>query len=490
MNTIAKNTFYLYGRQIVTTVVALYSSRVVLQALGVTDLGIYSVVGSVVTIFAFASGAVSSAANRFLTYALGKNDEACLKEVFACSLSMQIMVAVVILLLIESAGVWFLNCKMNIPEGRLMTANIVLQSMAFGTVIGILAMPFSAVFGAHEQMGFPSLMSLLDAMMKLGAAIVVLHYGADRLMLYALLLLLLPVVETVVVTVVSKKRFKEVTLRPRYEKDLMKDMCRYAGWCLAGAVGVTGRNSGVNVVINMLCGVAVNASRGLACQVSAQVMGLAANLQSAFAPQITKRYAAHDEAGMIRLLMKCCTYSFFLTCMLAVPLFLRIDYVMHLWLGIVPQYLKEFTLLVIIMEMLYWLATPIGTAIGATGDNKWYQTVMAIIMLADIPVTYLILTSRVEPYYAVFGSIVIALISLIVGVVLLKNKVAALSFLACMRQTFKCCVGAVFIISACYLPHILLDENLMGLAVICGCSMLSTFIVFTATKAKTEMGYE
>lgn len=471
--------------------VALYSSRVVLQALGVTDLGIYSVVGSVVTIFTFASGAVSSATNRFLTYALGKNNnQAIIKEVFACSLSMQIMMAVVILLLIESAGVWFLNCKMNIPEERLMTANMVLQCLAFGCLIGILAMPFSAVFGAHEQMGFPSLLGLFDVMMKLGAAVVVLHYGADRLLLYALLLLLLPIVETIIVTQVSRRRFKEVTFKPRYEKDLMKDMCRYAGWCLAGSVGVTGRNSGVNVVVNMLCGVAVNASRGLACQVSAQVMGLAANLQSAFAPQITKRYAAHDEEGMIRLLMSCCTYSFFLICMLAVPLFLRADYVMHLWLGVVPQYLKEFTLLVIITEMLYWLATPIGTAIGATGDNKWYQMVMAVIMLADVPVTYLILASGVEPYYAVLGSIVIALTSLIVGFVLLKNKIAALSFMVCMRQAFKCCVGAIFIFSACYLPHVLMDENLMGLAVICGCSMLATYMVFAATKAKTGMGYE
>lgn len=478
MNKIVQNTLYLYGRQVVTTILALFTSRIVLQALGVVDLGVYGVVGSVVTMFAFVSGAVSSATGRFLTFGLGKGDINKLRDTFACSLLMHIIIAIAVFFLLETAGVWFLNNKMNIPPERMMAANYVLQCVLISTMIGVVAMPFGAVFGAHEQMGFTSMMSLLNVLLKLGAIIIVYHSDTDRLTLYATLLLVLSIIETIITTLVSRKRFKEVTFRPRYIKDVVSDMSRYAGWSLTGSVGVMGRNSGVNIVVNMLCGVAVNASRGLACQISAQMMGLAANLQTAFSPQITKRYAAHDEEGMLRLTIRCSKYSFFLICLLSIPLFLRMHAVLQLWLGQVPPYLMEFAILIMVMEMIYWVATPIGVAIGATGNNKWYQVSMAIIMLLDVPVSYLLLRTGVDPYYAVFGSIVIAMVAFMAGMLLLKREIELLSLSEWLLQIVRCVVAATIAFFICYLVHCVLADNLLGFLAVCGCSLLFTTSLF------------
>ena len=478
MNRILRNTMYLYGRQVVTVLLALYTSRVVLQALGTTDLGVYGVVGSVVTMFAFISGAVSSATSRFLTFGLGKGDMKKLKEVFACSLLLHIIIAMIVLVLIETVGLWFLNHQANIPMERMGAANYVMQCVLVATIIGIIAVPFSAVFTAHEQMGFLSLMSLIDALLKLGAIILVYHSEADRLMLYVTFLMFLPILPTLVVIIIGKRRFEEVTFRPRYTKDIFADMSRYASWSLVGATGVMGRNSGVNIVVNMTCGVVVNASRGLACQVSAIAMGLAANLQSAFSPQITKRYAAHDEQGMIQLLMRCCKYSFFLICLLSFPLFLRADYILRLWLGQVPPYLLEFATLIMVVELIYWVATPIGVAIGATGNNKWYQVSMAIIMLLDVPVSYLLLRTGMKPYYAVFGSIVIALMAFMAGLVLLKRNINIFSIRQFIKVMMQSIGAALLSFALCFVIHTLIGNQLIGLAIVCCSSVLFTTTTF------------
>lgn len=474
MNRIVKNTLYLYGRQVVTVILALYTSRIVLQALGAADLGVYGVVGSVVTMFAFVSGAVSSATNRFLTFGLGKGDINALKDIFSCSLLLQIIIAIIVFMMVETIGVWFLNHKMNISPERLSAANYVLQCVLVSTIIGILSIPFSAVFAAHEQMGFLSMMGLLDALLKLGTITVVSYAATDRLMLYATLLILLPVIGTFIVIIRGKRKFPEVTFRPRYIRSVITEMSRYAGWSLTGAMGVMGRNSGVNIVVNMLCGVVVNASRGLACQVSAIVMGLAANLQSAFSPQITKRYAAHNEEGMVRLMTQCSKYSFFLITLLAIPLFLRAKYVLQLWLGQVPQYLLEFAMLIIVLEMFYWVATPIGVAIGATGDNKWYQVSMAIIMLLDVPVSYLLLRAGVQPYNAVFGSIGISIIALIVGLMLLKEKVNVFSVNDFTREMLQSVGATVLAFALCFAIHTLVGNHLAGLIAVCCSSLIVT----------------
>lgn len=478
MNRIAKNTVYLYGRQVLTALISLYTSRVVLQALGVADLGVYNVVGSVVTMFTFVSGAVSSATCRFLTFGLGKGESKWMSDIFECSLLMHLMIAIGLALILETVGVWLLNCSLNIPENRMPVANYVLQCVIISTLIGVVMIPFSAVFGAHEQMGFTSLISLVDAVTKLGVIIVVSYSSNDRLTLYATLLLILPVVESLIVVKTAKMRFREVSLRPRYIKSVFADMSRYAGWNLAGAVGVMGRNSGVNVVVNMTCGVVINASRGLACQVSAQVMSLAANLQTAFSPQITKRYAMHDEEGMVRLLMQCCKYSFFLICIFSIPLFLRGGYLMRLWLGQVPDYVLEFTLLIMIVETIYWVATPIGIAIGATGDNKWYQICMATIMLLDMPVSYLLLRTGIEPFYAVYGSIAIAAVAFMVGIALLKRKLAILNIKDIIIQIVRCLIAAFIAIVLCYFVHKALEDNLWGVVAISISSLFFTSLIF------------
>lgn len=478
-NTIAKNTIFLYGRLLLTMFITFFTSRIVLQVLGVEDFGIYNVVGSVVAMFTFLNSGMIQASQRFMSYEMGKGDSGSIKEVFSSSLLIHIIIAVIVFVGVESIGVWFLNAKMNISYERLYAANWVLQCSLLAFSIQVVTVPFLANIIAHERMGIYAIIGFIDALLKLGAIYIVKFTSFDNLVFYSILLLIVPTIQIIAYALYCKKNFEEVSFRPRYIKSMFRGILGFAGWSFVGNMGFTGRSAGVNLVINMLCGVAVNAARGMAYQVSSAIVGFASNFQMAIIPQITKRYAAEDYSGMMSLVLRGSKLSFILLFLVALPLCLRVDYVLGLWLGDVPTYTAEFVALVMVVSIFDSMAIPLGKAIDATGNIKWFQIIVSIVMLLDIPVSYIILLFGVEPFIVMFGSIAVSLVGLFVRLYIIKRRFDMFSIFSYTKDVLLRCLvaaGSSYLICSFLEQYIL--GGFVGLVLVCILSLIISFGLF------------
>ena len=307
---IAKNTLLLYLRMLFLMAVSLYTSRVVLSALGVEDFGIYNVVGGVVTMFSMLSGSLSAAISRFITFELGKGNLPKLKRIFSSSVTIQIILSAIIILLIETVGVWFLNAKMVIPEVRVEAANWVLQFSAITFVINLISIPYNAAIIAHERMSAFAYISILEALGKLVIAYLITVSPIDRLVFYAILMCAVALMVRLTYGRYCKKHFEECTYHFVFDFALLKRMSGFAGWNFIGASSAVLRDQGGNLVINLFCGPAVNAARGIAFQVNAAINGFVVNFMTALNPQITKQYAMGNRDYMMNLIFKGARFSF------------------------------------------------------------------------------------------------------------------------------------------------------------------------------------
>ena len=466
MNRIARNTLYLYGRQLFVVILSLYISRLVLQTLGIDDFGIFNVVGSVITMFNFLNAGMIQATQRFMSYEVGKGSRIRQREVFSTLLLIHAIIAIIVFMAVETIGFWFLHSQMNIPAGRLDTAVVVLHSSLITYIIGVMTTPFSSAIAAHEHFGIPALLGIVDAVLKLGGIVMIASQTGDRLFLYAVMLIAVSLIGTGVNITYCWRHFEEVSLRPRLIPRHFQRILNFASWQVVGNVGYMGRLSGVNIVINLMCGVAVNAARGVAVQATAQINGFASTFMAAIMPQITKRYARRDYDNMIGLVMKGSKYTFLLLYLLALPFCLRCHYVMKLWLGEVPLYAEEFVILLFIVVMIDILASPLGQAINATGDIKWFQTSMAVVILTDIPLTYLILSVTDRPYYAILSGVVISLMAWGVRIYFLKRRITTFSFIMYFREIVRGLLAAMVSLTVCLFLNRFVPEGLFGLSLI------------------------
>ena len=307
---IAKNTLLLYVRMLFMMVVSLYTSRVILNALGVEDFGIYNVVGGVVTMFSIISSSLSSAISRFLTYELGKGNQTKLNKIFSASVSIQLLLSLIIVVLIESVGVWFMNVKMTIPESRMTAANWVLQFSIVTFVINLISVPYNAAIIAHEKMSAFAYISILEAVCKLAIALLIMVSSIDKLIFYAILMCAVAVVIRFIYGHYCKKNFAECTYHFHWDKDILKQMFGFAGWNFLGSGSFLLMTQGVNILMNMFFGVTLNAARGVANQVDNAVQQFVTNFTTAINPQITKSYATGNLSYMHQLVSAGSKYSF------------------------------------------------------------------------------------------------------------------------------------------------------------------------------------
>ena len=333
---IAKNTLLLYFRMLLLMVVSLYTSRVVLNALGVEDFGIYNVVGGVVAMFTVISGSLSAAISRFITFELGKGDGEGLKNTFSAAVTIQLLLSLVIVLLIESVGVWFLNAKMTIPADRLAAANWVLQFSIVTFVINLVSVPYNATIIAHERMSAFAYISIFEAVGKLAVAFLITVSPIDRLVFYAVLMCAVAVSVRLMYGRYCKRHFTECTYRFRWDKELLRRMSGFAGWNFIGAASAVLRDQGGNIVINLFAGPAVNAARGISVQVNNAVTGFVQNFMTALNPQITKSYASGDRDYMMTLIYQGARLSFYMLLLLSLPVLVNTHYILGLWLKTVP----------------------------------------------------------------------------------------------------------------------------------------------------------
>lgn len=385
---IAKNTLLLYIRTFIILLVALYTSRVVLSALGVEDYGTYNVVGGFVAMFSLLSGALSNAISRYITFELGRGDKQKLKEVFSTSVTVQIILALIVIVLAELFGIWFLNYKMNIPDGRMSAANWVFQCSLLTFAINLISIPYNACIIAHEKMNAFAYISILEALLKLGIVFLLFVVGFDRLIVYAVLLTLVATLIRIIYGAYCSRHFEECHYHFSFNKPLIKEMTSLAGWNMLGSSGQILNSHGINLLMNLFFGVTVNAARGLAVQVNSAVTQFVNSFTTAVNPQITKTYAKGEKDYMFRLVMMSSKYSFFLMLLFAAPIIAETPVILNIWLKTVPDYTILFVRLTLISSLISTLSAPLYTLALATGKIKNYQIVVGSLSLSCFFITY------------------------------------------------------------------------------------------------------
>lgn len=412
---IAKNTLFLYIRMMITMVISLYTSRVILQVLGVDDYGIYQSVGGIVGLLAFLNSALSTGTSRFLTYGLGEGDKEKLKKIFNTTLTSHLILAVVIILVAESLGYWFLHHKLIIPPDRLEAAVWAFHLSIFTVLFTLTQVPYNACIIAHENMKIFAYVSIIEAVMKLLIVYMLLIGQYDKLILYAILQCILQISIVVFYRIYCTRRYEETHFNLSIDKGVFKEIVGFSGWSLFANSAIALNNQGVLLLLNMFFAPAVVAARSISIQVEMAAYQFMTNFQTATVPQIVKRYAQHDYSGSKALLLEMTKYSFYLMLLLAVPIYFSSEQLLSLWLGVVPPYTTVFLQIIIIQSLFQVFDTSFYKALYAKGQLKENALLSPTCLFINFIIVYILFKLGFSPValswataicYAVIGLVV------------------------------------------------------------------------------------
>ena len=423
---IAKNTLMLYIRMFISMVVGLYTSRVVLATLGVEDYGIYGVVGGVVGMMGFLNASMSGATSRFLTFELGKGDKERLAKTFSSALIVHIAIAIIVFILAETVGLWFLCNKLNIPEGRMEAAHWVYQFSILATMLSITQVPYNATIIAHEKMDVYAYMEILNVSLKLLIVYLLCIGNFDKLILYASLMLAVSILIMMVYRIYAIRQFPEAHFHWIWDKTYLRPLLSFSGWDLYGNACVIARQQGTNFLINIFYGVVFNAASGIATTVQGTISGLAFNIILAFRPQIIKQYAKGNVEDMSKLVGNAVCFTTILFGCMSIPLILETHYIMKAWLGVIPEKSEIFCQILLIASFLGLLNNIWNTCIHATGKIKEISIFSGTFFLISLPIIYVVFQFKapVESAYLVFIlSIVFVNVS---NLLIIKKKIPKL----------------------------------------------------------------
>ena len=474
---IAKNTLLLYVRMLLLMVISLYTSRVVLNALGVDDYGIYNVVGGIVVLLAFLNNAMAGSTQRFLNFEMGTQDSDALRRVFSTSIHIHVIVAFVVLILGETIGLWFLNTHMNIPELRITAANYVYQFSLITCVANFLSVPFNATIIAHERMSAFAYISILEGVLKLSVAIAVYYAPFDKLIFYGSLMLFVGLINNSCYATYAFRHFTECRgVSRRINKDKMREMLSFSGWTIFGNLGYILHTQGIAIIINMFFTVAVNAAQGIANQVNGVVQQFLSNFLLALNPQLVKSYAAGDIEAMHKLIIRGCKFAFCLVAFFVVPLVLETPTILQTWLGIVPEYTVVFVRMVLLILLVNSLSGIFSTSKGATGNIKIYQITLTIIGAFHVPLAWGAFALGYGPEYAMYVYLAIVIILQVVRAWFVCNSLNLSKRRLFSEVVLRC--SLVFLIGS-VLPaflHLYLPVSLVSSIIICIVGMVSVAI--------------
>lgn len=472
---IAKNTLLLYVRMLFTMAVSLFTSRVILNTLGVEDYGINNVVGGIVTMFSVLSGSLSSSISRFITFELGKGNIERLKTIFSTGVNIQLGMSVLIIIIAEAVGIWFLNTKMNIPTDRMVAANWVFQCAILTFVLNLLSVPYNAAIIAHEKMSAFAYISVVEVTLKLIIVYMLMISPFDRLETYAVLLLLVGAVIRFIYGYYCKRHFEECTYHFVFDKPVLKEMTGFAGWNFLGNGAYMLNTQGVNILMNLYFGVAVNAARGIATQVDAALKQFVNNFTTAVNPQITKSYAQGDLDYMHKLVCRSAKFSAFLMMFFAVPIILETNTILTIWLKTVPDYAVIFLQWIIISSFMDTvLANSLVTSMFATGKIKRYQIIVTTVGCLVFPLSWIAFKLGFEPQVGYILYFIIYTILLFVRLYLLKDMVKLPVMMYIREVLYKL---APIIVVGFAIPGILIltmDAGWLRLILVCLLSVLVT----------------
>ncbi len=410
---IARNTVFLYFRMLLTMGITLYTSRVVLAVLGIEDFGIYDVVSSVVTMFAFLNGSMVTSTQRYITFAIGKEDREEISKVFSNAVRIHLLIGLVVILLCETVGLWFLENKLVIPEERMSAARWVFQLSLLSFFINVTQVPYNAVIVAHEKMDIFAYISIIDVLLRLGIVFLLKIIPIDKLIAYAVLSFLVTQIVRSLYRIYCRRNFKECHRTAVSRDGLFKGMLQFAGWNLFGSLAWMMRDQGVNILLNVFFGPVVNAARGTAMKVSSAVQGFVSNFSTAINPQITKNYAQDRIDKMEELAYRGSRFSFLILFVIALPLMVTMDIVLNWWLVEVPAntgIFLQFILLDALINAVF--SNSLITSLMATGNIRNYQIVVSSIMLLVVPAGYFMLRGGM-PAYSIFA--LLCVISIVSG---------------------------------------------------------------------------
>lgn len=420
---VAKNTLFLYFRMLVTMIVGIYTSRVVLATLGVSDYGIYNIVGGFVGMFAMISASMAASAQRFLSHEIGKKDKGNVTGVFTNAVLIHWGLAGIILVIAETIGLWFLNYKLNIPSSRYFAANIVYQFSLITFLIEVISVPYNASLIAFEKMKAFAYVSIIQAFLKLAIVYLLLIGDFDRLILYGILNAFVACSIRLIYSVYVKKYIPECKNDMHIHKKSFREMLSFAGWNMFGATSGVAMDQGVNIVLNIFFGVVVNAARGISNQVNAAIKSFVSNFQLATSPQIIKLYAAGEKDEMLKLVFRTSRYSFILMMVLGLPIVFSADFILHLWLINPPEHTITFVQISLLTSLGYALSQPLSYAMHASGKVRNYQIVVGITSFMCLPVTYMVLRLGGKPESAYVTALIFEFVTMIAKLVMLKSMI-------------------------------------------------------------------
>lgn len=462
---IAKNTIFLYIRSIFLLVITLYTSRVTLQVLGVEDYGIYHVVGGVVAMFSMLSSTLAAASQRFITYALGEKDEVQLKKVFSTCITLHIILGIIVIMLLEVLGVWFLNTKMNIPTVRLNTASYVMHFSIATFFVGVISVPYNAIIIAHEKMNAFAYISILEGLLKLGIVFLLTIISWDKLYLYAALHFVISIILRSIYSIYSTKHFKETQgISFRVDKPLFKEMFAFAGWNLLGEGSLVLRNQGMDILINLFFGVVLNAAKGISNQVQAAVNQLVDNFTVAIKPQLTKSIAQENFERANILINNGAKIAFTLTLIVAMPIILCANEILSIWLVDVPDYAQS----MVVVSMIYLIVNGFSKlpihAVLSYGNIKQFQLIQGGLKLLAMPVAFLLLRFGLGPLTTLWVNVLISAICLIPIVLFLRKQIGFNIKWFLKEVIIPCMSSFIFAYLLAYEFGILISSHILFLA--------------------------
>lgn len=423
----------LYVRMLLIMLVTLYTSRVIINALGVVDFGIYNIIAGVVILFSFLNSAMTAASQRYLSVAIGTNDETFIQRVFSASLISHLILVVAIVLIAETIGLWFINEKLVIPDERRAAALATYHIVVVITSLNIIRVPFNATIISHERMSFYAYMSILEAILKLVIVCILQFFDLDKLILYSLLLMLVTVLINVAYLYYCIKHFSGHKIILVTSKRLLKEMSAFSGWNIFGGIADVGYKQGTNIILNIFCGVTLNAALGITNQIRTAIYSFVSNLQIAANPQIIKSYAEQDCERVHALVCSISKYSYFLMLLLAIPLIINMDYLLRLWLINPPEHSVTFSQLILIFCLFDSLSGPLWASMQATGEIRNYLLWTSSMLLLNLPLTYIALWLGYVPESILIIQIIIVILTLVIRVYFSK-KYISLSYTMYLRS--------------------------------------------------------
>lgn len=486
---IAKNSIFMSIRMVIVLFITLYTSRVILKALGVEDYGVYNVVAGFVTMFGFLNSSLSNGIQRFFNYELGKNGLEGANKVYNMALLIQIFLALFVILPTEILGTWYLHNKMVIPAERMFAAEWVFQFALLTFLFHILQVPYTAAVMAHERMDFYAFVSVFNALITLGCTFIIGAYGGDRLISYAILIAIIAFISLLFYIIYAKRNFKEINIEIKFHKNLFKEMLSFSGWNVFGTLGHMLKDQGVNLILNFFFGPIVNAARGIANQVNGGLQSFVTNLTIPVRPQVVQSYSQGNINRSLNLTYTISKFSCYVLLMMSLPILLEIDYVLHLWLGDnVPQYTEVFVLFIVLNSFLLNLNSAVSGLVHASGKMRKYQFCGGSISIISVVAVYLAMLIWKVPPFALIVILLMDTIRQIVALLLLKSIVSDFSLNAYLKDVIlPIIIVSIFSVVISMLPLLFINESILRLLVVAILSFCSTLsIIFMCGLTEDE----